>query len=77
MLKSESTSEPGDVPPGGGSHTACLQEYRIPGYLVNPENLVRVLQERFQDNYKVKLRNDNYLISIPERLSKNELTMCY
>ncbi|KAI2633072.1 hypothetical protein GGS26DRAFT_555183 [Hypomontagnella submonticulosa] len=57
--------------------TTCLAEYKIPGYLVNPENLVRVLREKFNDNYKVKLRNDNYLISTPKRLTQNELVMCY
>lgn len=80
-----------------GSHDSCgvessttsFTEYRIPGYLVNPENLVRVLRERFNDNYKVKvaiprknlllngntdkiikLRNDNYSISTPRKLTK-------
>ncbi|KAI6082939.1 hypothetical protein F4821DRAFT_245803 [Hypoxylon rubiginosum] len=68
-----------------GSHDSCgvessttsFTEYRIPGYLVNPENLVRVLRERFNDNYKVKLRNDNYSISTPRKLTKNEIILCY
>ncbi|KAI4859455.1 hypothetical protein F4820DRAFT_439666 [Hypoxylon rubiginosum] len=62
---------------GAESYTTCMTEYRIPGYLVNPENLVKVLRERFKDNYKVKLRNDNYSISTPRKLTKNELIMCY
>ncbi|OTA61648.1 hypothetical protein K449DRAFT_383010 [Hypoxylon sp. EC38] len=52
-------------------------EYKIPSYLVNPENLIRVLRENFQDNYRVKVRNDNYSISTPRKLTKSELIMCH
>lgn len=56
--------------------TGYVKEYKIPGWLIDPEKLVKVLRERFGDHYKVKLRNDNYSISIPEPLTKNELIMC-
>ncbi|KAI0376476.1 hypothetical protein F5Y04DRAFT_266352 [Hypomontagnella monticulosa] len=57
--------------------TTGFVEYRIPGYLINLKNLVELLQESFKGNYKVKLRNDNYSISTPRRLTKNELIRCY
>ncbi|KAI0836397.1 hypothetical protein F5Y06DRAFT_274080 [Hypoxylon sp. FL0890] len=53
-----------------------MVEYRIPGYLVNPENLIRVLRDNFKDNYMVKVRNDNYSIRTPRKLTRNELIMC-
>ncbi|KAI1473109.1 uncharacterized protein F4812DRAFT_411638, partial [Daldinia caldariorum] len=56
--------------------SSCPVEYRIPGYLVNPEHLVKLLQEKFKGDYKVKLRNDNYFISTPERLTKHDLVRC-
>ncbi|KAI1654741.1 hypothetical protein F4813DRAFT_369198 [Daldinia decipiens] len=59
------------------NHKSCPEEYRIPGYLVNPKHLVELLREKFNNNYKVKLRNDNYLISTPERLTQNDLIRCY
>ncbi|OTB10406.1 hypothetical protein K445DRAFT_323014 [Daldinia sp. EC12] len=59
------------------NRTQSQVELRIPGYLVNPVHLVELLQERFQGHYKVKLRNDNYFISIPEKLTQNDLVRCY
>ncbi|KAI8958127.1 hypothetical protein F5Y11DRAFT_337333, partial [Daldinia sp. FL1419] len=76
LPKSEHTREPNDSSYKSQNHSSSLTEYRIPGYLVNPQHLVKVLQERFNGNYKVKLRNDNYFISTPARLTKSELISC-
>ncbi|KAI1777251.1 hypothetical protein F4818DRAFT_342213 [Hypoxylon cercidicola] len=72
-----SSHEINEVSRGNSTDTACLTEYRIPGFLVNPENLVRVLRDKFNDNYKVKLRNDNYSISTPRRLTKRHSLITY
>ncbi|KAI5853637.1 hypothetical protein GGS23DRAFT_601724 [Durotheca rogersii] len=34
--------------------TAYSKEYKIPGYLISPEILVRTLQAIFNDDYMVK-----------------------
>ncbi|KAI1208246.1 uncharacterized protein F4807DRAFT_432168 [Annulohypoxylon truncatum] len=70
------THEPNQVSTMGSS-AACLTRYKIPSYLVNPERLIVVLRAKFNENYKVKVRNDNYSISTPRKLTENELIQCY
>ncbi|KAI1371083.1 hypothetical protein F4677DRAFT_436729 [Hypoxylon crocopeplum] len=54
ITNSESCYVQSKPDPSVNNHTACLTEYRIPGYLVSPENLIKVLRTNFNDNYKVK-----------------------
>ncbi|KAI1410396.1 hypothetical protein F5Y13DRAFT_192257 [Hypoxylon sp. FL1857] len=68
--------QPPNTVPAPDARKTPMVEYRIPGYLVNPENLIRVLRENFKDNYRVKVRNDNYSIFTPRKLTRNELIMC-
>ncbi|KAI1458154.1 hypothetical protein F4805DRAFT_425754 [Annulohypoxylon moriforme] len=74
---SENNHEFHGAAPIGDGYTTHLMEYRIPGFLVNPTKLVEVLRARFENNYRVKLRNDNYSICVPRKLTKAELIMCY
>ncbi|KAI1099426.1 hypothetical protein F4804DRAFT_321915 [Jackrogersella minutella] len=57
--------------------TTRITRYKVSGCLVNPEKLIKLLRKNFKDNYKVKVRNDNYSISTPRELTENELISCY
>ncbi|KAI0888136.1 uncharacterized protein GGS22DRAFT_155153 [Annulohypoxylon maeteangense] len=79
MSKSENINEFHGAAPMEDDYAATHPiEYKIPGFLVNPTKLAQVLRSKFETGqYTVKLRNDNYSISAPTKLTKDELIMCH
>ncbi|KAM6527741.1 hypothetical protein FALCPG4_008790 [Fusarium falciforme] len=48
----------------------------LPGRWVDPRKLENVLNDLFDDQYAVSMRNNSYVVWAPRRLHENEKRMC-
>ncbi|KAI1736036.1 hypothetical protein F4680DRAFT_270713 [Xylaria scruposa] len=49
----------------------------IPGRRIVPSKLREMLEARFGNNYSVEMRQNNYTIKAPSRISDDDIRKCY